>query len=63
MNRIFFGGIKMEKIDLMSLCREYSEVYDCGLCPYEFSDTCYLKQEEIKKELENMKENDLEVKE
>lgn len=45
----------MEKIDLMSLCREYSEILDCGMCPYEFSDTCYLRQEEIKKELEETK--------
>lgn len=37
------------KDDLMSLCRDENEIYDCGMCEYEFTDTCNLRLEEIKK--------------
>lgn len=48
----------MKKGDLMSICRDENDVYDCGMCQYEFTDTCSLRLEIIKKELERIqKEN------
>ena len=45
----------MKKQELMSLCRDENDIYDCGLCPYEFTDTCNLRLEEIERE-ENYEE-------
>ena len=45
---------EMKKEELMNYCRDENEIYDCGLCPYEFTDTCSLRLEEIKKELKKL---------
>lgn len=47
-----------EKEELMILCCDENEIYDCGLCPYEFTDTCSLRLEEIKKELEKIRKDE-----
>ena len=45
---------EMKKEELMNLCRDENDIYDCGMCEYEFTDTCSLKLEKIKKELKRI---------
>ncbi len=49
---------EMKKEELMSLCRDENDIYDCGLCQYEFTDTCNLRLERIKKELEKISKDE-----
>lgn len=44
----------MKKEELMCLCRDENDIHDCGMCEYEFTDTCSLRLEKIKKELEKL---------
>lgn len=39
---------KNEKEGLMTFCRIVNDIPDCGLCHYEFTDTCSLRLEKIK---------------
>ncbi|MEM3312017.1 MAG: hypothetical protein QW042_03695 [Thermoplasmata archaeon] len=41
----------MKKQEIIYLCRDLNDVYDCGLCAYEYTDTCSLKLEKIKKRI------------
>jgi len=51
--------MKMKKEKLMNYCRDENEIYDCGLCQYEFTDTCSLRLEKIKKkELEKIRKDE-----
>lgn len=38
----------------MCLCRDENDIHDCGMCEYEFTDTCSLRLEKIKKELKEI---------
>ena len=40
----------MKKQKLLSLCRDLNGIHDCTWCPYEFTDTCKLRLEDIEKE-------------
>ena len=48
----------MKKQELMSLCRDENDIHDCGLCSYEFTDTCMLRLEEIEKRRGGKKKNE-----
>ncbi len=48
----------MKKEELMNYCRDENEIHDCGLCQYEFTDTCNLRLEKIKKELEKIRKEE-----
>lgn len=48
----------MKKQELMSLCSDENDIRDCDLCPYEFTDTCMLRLEKIKKELEKIRKDE-----
>ena len=48
----------MKKEELMCLCRDENDIYDCGLCEYEFTDTCSLRLEKIKEELEKIRKEE-----
>lgn len=48
----------MKKQELMYLCRDINEVHDCGLCRYEYTDTCSLNLEKIRKELKKIAEQE-----
>ena len=45
---------EMKKDELMDLCRDENDIYDCGMCEYEFTDTCNLRLEKIKKKLKKL---------
>ena len=45
---------KMKKEELMNYCRDENDIYDCGMCQYEFTDTCNLRLEKIKKEVKRI---------
>ena len=42
---------EMKKEELMNHCRDENDIYDCGMCQYEFTDTCSQRLEKIKKKL------------
>lgn len=46
--------LEMKKQELMSLCRDVNEVHDCGLCRYEYTDTCSQRLEETEKEINDL---------
>jgi len=48
----------VKKQELMSLCSDENDIRDCDLCPYEFTDTCMLRLEKIKKELEKIRKDE-----
>ena len=49
---------EMKKEELMNYCRDENDIHDCGLCPYEFTDTCNLRLQRIKKELEKIRKDE-----
>ena len=55
-------GKEMKKQELMCLCRDINEVHDCGLCRYEYTDTCSLNLEKIRKELKKIREKERMIK-
>ena len=46
--------MKWKKEELMDLCRDENDIPDCGLCQYEFTDTCSLRLEKIKNEFKKI---------
>ena len=49
---------EMKKEELMNYCRDENDIHDCGMCQYEFTDTCSLRLEKIKKELEKLEKDE-----
>ena len=45
---------EMKKEELMNYCRDENDIHDCGMCEYEFTDTCNLRLEKIKKKLKKL---------
>lgn len=45
---------EMKKEELMNYCRDENEIHDCGMCQYEYTDTCNLRLEKIKKGLKRI---------
>lgn len=45
---------EMKKEELMNYCRDENDIHDCGMCEYEFTDTCSLRLKKIKKELKKI---------
>ena len=46
--------IRKDEKELMNYCRDENDINDCGLCQYEYTDTCSQRLEKIKKELKKI---------